>query len=336
MGAVAIINAPMTFTTMWSAIKAMVAKETAEKVQILGSDYKTALLELCDADALPPQFGGTCSDCTGPGGCAKSSAGPWLDHRQERRAAWLARERPVIALTKKDIEPDAPATDDAAQPEMPAAAEPPPAGAEGPLPANAATVPAPAAGVPGETPAEAAVAAVAVAGETASQPALASSVDADTPVASAAAPTADASAPAPAPEPPLTASPEPSINRVALPILDLGVTASEPPRPDSVAPTAPTAAGTDAPSAAPGAEPVLAFPSSSSSSATTAAGPATPASTATSLGVRDSARKPKKSIGSVFSSKSREPSVGGEQDDGSPRRSKFRSTVDKLVNKMSL
>jgi hypothetical protein len=331
MGAVAIINAPMTFTTMWSAIKAMVAKETAEKVQILGSDYKTALLELCDADALPPQFGGTCSDCTGPGGCAKSSAGPWLDHRQERRAAWLARERPVIALTKKDIEPNAPATDDAAQPETPAAAEPPPAGAEGPLPANAATVPAPAAGVPGETPAEAAVAAVAAAGETAPPPAVPSSVDAssaDTPAASAAVPIADASTPAPAP--PVTASPEPSIDRVASPILDLGVTASEPPRPDSMAPAA---TGTNTPSTAPRTEPALAFPSSSSSSATTAAGPATPAST---LGVRDSARKPKKSIGSVFSSKSREPSVGGEQDDGSPRRSKFRSTVDKLVNKMSL
>jgi hypothetical protein len=100
MGHVCIINAPLGFSTVWSAIKPMLAKETVAKIEILGKGYEDTLLGLVDADALPADFGGTC-EC--PGGCQTSNAGPWLEGRAARRAAWLARERPGIALTPEDV-----------------------------------------------------------------------------------------------------------------------------------------------------------------------------------------------------------------------------------------
>lgn len=109
MGQVAIINAPLTFTTMWSAIKPWLAKETVEKVDILGSDYHKALLKICDADALPAELGGSCK-CEGEGGCARSNVGPWMEDRAERRAAWIKGERKTTAVGEKLEAPPVPAT----------------------------------------------------------------------------------------------------------------------------------------------------------------------------------------------------------------------------------
>ncbi|EEB87082.1 hypothetical protein MPER_15726, partial [Moniliophthora perniciosa FA553] len=53
MGQLAIINAPSSFTIIWSVIKPWLAKETVEKVDVMGKDYKERLLELVDADSLP-------------------------------------------------------------------------------------------------------------------------------------------------------------------------------------------------------------------------------------------------------------------------------------------
>ncbi|KAJ6559210.1 CRAL TRIO domain-containing protein [Mycena vulgaris] len=78
MGQLAIVNAPSSFAFIWSIIKGWLSKETAEKVDILGSDYKKVLLDLIDADALPSTLGGNC-ECEE--GCHLSSAGPWLDGR---------------------------------------------------------------------------------------------------------------------------------------------------------------------------------------------------------------------------------------------------------------
>ncbi|KAF5369447.1 hypothetical protein D9758_002675 [Tetrapyrgos nigripes] len=76
-----IINAPSSFTIIWAAVKPWLAKETAEKIDILGSDYKERLLELIDADSLPSILGGNCT-CEEFGGCHLSGAGPWLDGRK--------------------------------------------------------------------------------------------------------------------------------------------------------------------------------------------------------------------------------------------------------------
>ncbi|KAK0464574.1 CRAL TRIO domain-containing protein [Desarmillaria tabescens] len=81
MGQLAIINAPSSFTFIWSVIKPWLSKETCEKVDILGSDYREVLLDLIDADALPSVLGGECR-CDEAGGCHLSGAGPWLEGRK--------------------------------------------------------------------------------------------------------------------------------------------------------------------------------------------------------------------------------------------------------------
>ena len=58
------------------------AKETADKVVILGSDYQEVLLELIDAENLPTVLGGKCT-CGHAGDC--DCAGPWMDERLARQ-----------------------------------------------------------------------------------------------------------------------------------------------------------------------------------------------------------------------------------------------------------
>jgi hypothetical protein len=83
LGKLAVINAPSTFTIIWNVVKPWLSKETAEKVDILGSDYKDVLLDLVDPENLPSSLGGTCI-CAEVGGCQLSGAGPW----QEGRVGW--------------------------------------------------------------------------------------------------------------------------------------------------------------------------------------------------------------------------------------------------------
>lgn len=74
MGQLAIVNAPSSFAFIWSIMRPWMAKETAEKVDILGHDYRQRLLDMVDADSLPKTLGGNC-ECEG--GCHLSSVGPW-------------------------------------------------------------------------------------------------------------------------------------------------------------------------------------------------------------------------------------------------------------------
>lgn len=91
MGRLLVINAPTSFTAIWSVVKPWLAKETVAKIDILGNDYKKVLLEVVDEQNLPVMFGGKCrcggEMAEGPGGgCELSSAGPWIDERRRKAA----------------------------------------------------------------------------------------------------------------------------------------------------------------------------------------------------------------------------------------------------------
>ena len=106
----AIVNAPRGFTAIWNVMKPWIAKETAAKVTIMGSDYRDTLLEHIDPDALPARLGGTCTcggdgdgEGQGHGACMKSNAGPWMHERKRRREAWLAGERDTMAILPGEL-----------------------------------------------------------------------------------------------------------------------------------------------------------------------------------------------------------------------------------------
>ncbi|KAJ3308766.1 cytosolic factor, phosphatidylinositol/phosphatidylcholine transfer protein [Boothiomyces sp. JEL0838] len=76
LGKMYIINAPMLFTAVWSMVKQLLDEVTVKKINIVGSNYKNALLESIDEQNLPDFLGGSCK-C--PGGCEKADIGPWND-----------------------------------------------------------------------------------------------------------------------------------------------------------------------------------------------------------------------------------------------------------------
>ena len=64
MGQLIIINAPTSFTAIWSVIKPWLAPRTLDKVSILGAsqpDQHATLLELVSPENLPVALGGTCT-----------------------------------------------------------------------------------------------------------------------------------------------------------------------------------------------------------------------------------------------------------------------------------
>jgi hypothetical protein len=92
MGQLAIVNAPSSFTFIWSIMKPWMSKETIEKVNILGSDYKDVLLELVEKENLPIILGGDCTCENEEGGsCHISGVGPW----KEGRAGWGPKSQKV-------------------------------------------------------------------------------------------------------------------------------------------------------------------------------------------------------------------------------------------------
>lgn len=98
MGQLAVVNAPYSFAYIWAAVKPWLAKETQEKVDILGPNYQEVLLNIVDAENLPESLGGKCT-CEKEGGCQFSSAGPWMENRKERRDKWLRGELKSAGLS---------------------------------------------------------------------------------------------------------------------------------------------------------------------------------------------------------------------------------------------
>ncbi|AES94256.1 putative cellular retinaldehyde binding/alpha-tocopherol transport, CRAL/TRIO [Medicago truncatula] len=71
-----IINAGSGFKMLWKAVKAFLSERTVAKIQVLGSNYLSVLLEAIDPSNLPTFLGGNCT-CSEYGGCLMSDQGPW-------------------------------------------------------------------------------------------------------------------------------------------------------------------------------------------------------------------------------------------------------------------
>jgi len=97
MGKFYIINAPYLFSTVWAFVKPWLDEVTVSKIAILGSSYKSTLLEQIPAENLPKHFGGTC-EC--PGGCSLADQGPWNDPKYKEAAqAKAASSEPTTTAT---------------------------------------------------------------------------------------------------------------------------------------------------------------------------------------------------------------------------------------------
>ena len=93
MGQMLVINAPTSFTAIWTIIKPWLSPRTLEKISVLGTDqYHAVLQDLVPPENLPTFLGGTCTCDSARGGCTLSNAGPWMVGRAERRASWLRGE----------------------------------------------------------------------------------------------------------------------------------------------------------------------------------------------------------------------------------------------------
>ncbi|EYU32845.1 hypothetical protein MIMGU_mgv1a0204213mg, partial [Erythranthe guttata] len=73
-----IINAGAGFKVLWKAIRAFLDARTLAKIRVLGSDYKSSLIEAIEPSNLPSFLGGDCT-CSESGGCLFSDKGPWND-----------------------------------------------------------------------------------------------------------------------------------------------------------------------------------------------------------------------------------------------------------------
>ncbi|CAI9784454.1 unnamed protein product [Fraxinus pennsylvanica] len=73
-----IINAGSAFRVLWKAIRAFLDPRTLAKIRVLGTDYKSSLLEVIDPSTLPIFLGGNCT-CAEYGCCLLSDKGPWND-----------------------------------------------------------------------------------------------------------------------------------------------------------------------------------------------------------------------------------------------------------------
>ncbi|KAJ9567357.1 hypothetical protein OSB04_003323 [Centaurea solstitialis] len=73
-----IVNAGPGFKMLWNMVQSFLEAKAKSKIHVLGTKFKSTLLEVIDASELPEFLGGTCS-CAEKGGCMRSNKGPWRD-----------------------------------------------------------------------------------------------------------------------------------------------------------------------------------------------------------------------------------------------------------------
>ncbi|KAG0592682.1 hypothetical protein KC19_1G272500 [Ceratodon purpureus] len=73
-----IINAGTGFRLLWNTIRGFLDNKTAAKINVLGGNYQSKLLDIIEPSQLPVFLGGTCT-CAEEGGCLMSDKGPWKD-----------------------------------------------------------------------------------------------------------------------------------------------------------------------------------------------------------------------------------------------------------------
>lgn len=113
LGKFFLINAPWGFSGAFSVVKGFMDPVTANKINILGSNYKKTLLEHVPAENLPAEFGGTC-EC--PGGCELSDMGPWHEPEWAKTPKWAQPQE------DSNVANEAPAQEQ--KPEVPAETQP--------------------------------------------------------------------------------------------------------------------------------------------------------------------------------------------------------------------
>lgn len=73
-----IINATSGFKMLWSVVQSFLEPKAKSKIHVLGTNFRSTLLEVIDASELPEFLGGSCN-CAEQGGCMRSNKGPWKD-----------------------------------------------------------------------------------------------------------------------------------------------------------------------------------------------------------------------------------------------------------------
>ena len=72
-----LINTNSFFSLLYNIVKNFIDPKSVAKIDVLGKDYQSKLLEYIDADNLPSIFGGNCVCPEIEGGCLFSDYGPW-------------------------------------------------------------------------------------------------------------------------------------------------------------------------------------------------------------------------------------------------------------------
>jgi hypothetical protein len=86
LGKMFIINAPFVFHATWNIIKHLIDEKTRHKIAILGSNYKSELLEIIDEENLPDFLGGKATvEEYGENLCKDD--GPWHDYERRLKEA---------------------------------------------------------------------------------------------------------------------------------------------------------------------------------------------------------------------------------------------------------
>ncbi|GKD41695.1 phosphatidylinositol/phosphatidylcholine transfer protein SFH6-like protein [Tanacetum coccineum] len=73
-----IINATSGFKMLWNVVQSFLEPKAKSKIYVLGTNFRSTLLEVIDASELPDFLGGSCN-CAEQGGCMRSNKGPWKD-----------------------------------------------------------------------------------------------------------------------------------------------------------------------------------------------------------------------------------------------------------------